>query len=167
LVARGWSDVFRVELQRRKVPHCHSALWVPEDVREEEIRDLWLTCTQETKDSAAVENAVMLKPMVAGSAAWIAYLTCHVGKHKAAQLGWKGKQWGVIGREKFMPYVGFEVNLTASGAKWFARLVRRWARSRYGCRVFTSERGFTRAMDGAALPALVKAACSLGGSEPF
>jgi hypothetical protein len=163
----GWSEVYRVELQRRKVPHCHGALWVPESIDEDDIAELWIKCTKEQNDSAARENAVVLSPMVMGSAAWLAYLTAHVGKHKAAQLGWLGKQWGVIGRERFELVPTEQVEMGPVAARWFARLLRRWARARYGCRVFTSERGFCRAMDGSVLPALIRAACSFGGESPF
>ena len=94
-------------------------------------------------------------------------MCAHIGKSKKAQLGWKGKQWGIINRELFEPIPAIEQEITAGAARWLARLLRRWARSRYGCRVFTSERGFARAMDGAVLPALVRAACLLGGVDPF
>jgi len=165
--ARNWGEAWRVELQRRRVPHAHSALWVPEDVSNEEIRDLWLQCTRESGDPEAVEYAVVFSPSAGNGAGWIAYLCAHMGKCKKVQLGWKGKQWGVINKQLFELVPSYDVELTERGAVWFARLLRRWARARYGCHVFTSARGFARAMDGAVLPALVRAALSFQGGEPF
>jgi hypothetical protein len=87
-----------------------------------------------------------------------------MGKSKAAQLGWKGKQWGVINRHLFELVPAFTVEITTRAATWFARLMRRWARARYGCHVFTSDRGFARAMDGSVLPVLLNGAQLLGGT---
>jgi hypothetical protein len=149
------------------VPHVHSVIWTPESISEEEIRDLWLRCTKESDDPEAVLHAVKLRPEVASSPRWIAYLCAHGAAENRGQLGWKGKQWGIIGRERFVHRPVQEIEVTAMTARWFARLLRRWAFSRYGVRVFTSERGFQRAMDGAAFPLLLKAAQTLGGTIPF
>ncbi len=169
---RGWAEVGRVQLQRfrlgadgvrRRVPHAHSVVWVPEDVSDEQIRNLWLQCSRESDDPAARAHAIMLRAEVGTSPAWVAYVAGHAGREVAAQAGWKGKQWWVINRRLFRAAPGSDVQLTDFSARWFARLVRRWAKSKYGIRVFTSERGFARAMDGAALPSLVRAALLLGG----
>ncbi|MGC1416026.1 MAG: hypothetical protein WA817_12125 [Candidatus Acidiferrum sp.] len=167
---RKWAEPWRVELQKRKTPHAHSALWTPEDVTEDEIRDLWLHCTRESGDPEAVAHAVVFGPASGSGSAWTAYLCSHMGKSKAAQLGWKGKQWGIINRHLFEPVPVFELELTVRAATWFARLVRRWASSRFvdkkgrRLRVFTSDRGFARALDGSVVPRLAQAAQLLGGS---
>lgn len=165
LVRAGWAEVWRVELQRRKVPHVHSVIWVPEDVEDDAIRTLWLRCVREEDDLAAVDNAMMLRPESITSSAWVAYVAGHSGKSKAAQLGWNGKQWGVINKGLFRTTPSYDVDLEPMAARWFARLVRRWFWARYRVKVFASEKGFTRAMDGSAFPALIRAALALGKSR--
>lgn len=167
----GWAETWRVELQRRAVPHVHSVLWLPDGLDPEEAKLLWLRATGETGDEASERYSMQAKPLLSG--AWAAYIAAHAGKHKGAQLGWLGKQWGVIGKARFRRLPGISVELSAKEATWFARFVRRWIRARYGFAVFARDRGFTRLMDGSALPHLAASArrmCSQAADsmvEPF
>lgn len=163
--ARGWAETWRVELQRRKVPHCHSSLWVPAGTDPDEIKKQWLQATGEMLDPDARKNSVMLKPIPCGG--WAAYLAAHTGKHKGVQLGWQGKQWGIINKGLYQRMACAEYTLEAIQATWVARLVRRWVRARYGCKIFAKQTGFTRAMDGAVMPSLVSAVMRMGLLDPF
>lgn len=58
------------------------------------------------------------------------YLVDHESKRKQAQLGWKGRQWGVIGRSRLSHPVE-ESGLDERGRVWLMRLVRRWTRHHY------------------------------------
>lgn len=61
------------------------------------------------------------------------YLVDHESKRKQAQLGWKGRQWGVIGRSRLSHPVE-DSGLDERGRVWFMRLVRRWTKHHYGGR---------------------------------
>ena len=58
------------------------------------------------------------------------YLLDHESKRKQAQLGWKGRQWGVIGRARLTHPVE-DAGLDDAGRVWLMRLIRRWSRHHY------------------------------------
>lgn len=164
---RGWSEVWRVELQPRQggklpVAHAHSVLWLPEGSELGDVRDLWLQCTRETEDEAARKHSVAGHVLPCGG--WASYVAAHSGKHKEEQAGWRGKQWGVIGRHRFQRLPAAMAEVTPDEGRWFTRLLRRWASSRYRdkdgrrLRIWAREQGFNRVMDGSAVPALLTAA---------
>lgn len=151
-----------MELQRRRTPHAHSVLWLPEGVELADARAAWLACTREDKDPEAVKHAVMGKPLPCGG--WASYIAAHAGKDKKAQLGWKGKQWGVINRQKYLRLPGALAEVSPLESRWFTRLLRRWASSRYRdksgrrIKIWAREQGYARVIDGSAIPALLTAA---------
>jgi hypothetical protein len=65
-----------------------------------------------------------------GNEGWLVYLALHAGKHKGQQLGWKGKQWGVIGGERFQRRACHAVDLTDRQRARFQRVMRRVLGSR-------------------------------------
>lgn len=145
---QGWAGVWRVELQRRGVPHIHAAMWLPEDVGWKAVRDLWLSATRQEDDREARRHAVLGKPIPAAKeAGWTVYQALHNGKHKESQLGWRGKQWGVWGRDMFTPRAPLEVReLRPEEEVQFRRFLGRFMRSK-GSRAFIGRAGFTRMMD--------------------
>jgi hypothetical protein len=98
---RGWAGLWRVELQKRKAPHAHVAMWLPAGVSLDDVRTLWLASTGEAKDLHAQEHAVYGRQIPHDEAGWAVYIGLHDGKQKEAQLGWLGKQWGVWNRDQF------------------------------------------------------------------
>lgn len=98
---QGWAGVWRVELQRRKVPHLHVVLWLWPGESVGHVASQWLQSTGEIYDLAAVKHAVRGREIE--SHGWVVYMALHDGKKKEAQLGWQGKQWGVWNRERFEP----------------------------------------------------------------
>jgi hypothetical protein len=95
LMARVWVGIWRVELQRRGAPHLHVAFWLPPGVGLGDVRREWLGSSGESGDEAARRQAVVGREIPADESGWAVYMALHDGKHKAEQLGWKGKQWGV------------------------------------------------------------------------
>jgi len=94
-----WAGLWRVELQRRKAPHAHVAFWLPAGIGHAEVEALWLKCTGEALDAAAVEHAVRSRKILQDASGWAYYMGLHDGKKKEAQLGWVGKQWGIWNRD--------------------------------------------------------------------
>lgn len=106
----GFGVVWRVELQKRKMPHLHCVVWVPKALPEEEkgrqLRWAWMECLPEANRNhfGAWQHAVHVKGPytdIEQSPKWLAYVAAHASKRKKEQLGWKGKQWGIINRERF------------------------------------------------------------------
>lgn len=61
----------------------------------------------------------------------IAYLATHTSKHKQEQLGWTGKQWGIVGQKWLKESVSaFDSALLSDKTRISAfRILRKWARS--------------------------------------
>jgi hypothetical protein len=125
----GWAGVWRVELQKRKAPHAHVAMWVPRGTALGRIADMWLDATGEGSDFAAVEHAVHGRRISHDEAGWAVYLALHDGKHKEAQLGWLGKQWGIWNRAKFVSRDPERFELTPREHGQFLRILRHLDRS--------------------------------------
>lgn len=122
----GWAGVWRVELQRRKAPHAHVAFWLPPSVTLADVSALWLQSTGETQDQAAREHAVDGREIPANETGWAVYMGLHSGKHKASQLGWKGKQWGIWNREAFSERKAVEFIITDRERDLLYRILRKW-----------------------------------------
>ena len=120
VLRRGGCAVWRVELQRRQVPHLHVILWAPEGSK------AYRACMEDWLDrclpdhcrevSGGKLHAVKGGPMPAEDShqvGWFGYLVAHSSKHKAEQLGWKGRPWGIVGRSRFRelePMAEYELN---------------------------------------------------------
>lgn len=109
--------VFRHELQQRKMPHCHmvsyfSPLDLPYRVTDyrdsdlllwlrQRIYQLWQNAIQFKFRGGSVEgfyrSGVVLQ-VLDDLPAIFRYIGDHTSKHKQAQLGYQGKQWGFISR---------------------------------------------------------------------
>lgn len=118
LVRLGCCAVWRVELQRRGVPHLHLIVWGSDPAS---IRHAWLDVWGLVGDAAHEAHAVMIKSPDRDDTAWYAYLAGHTGKHKQDQLGWIGRQWGVWGRSRFRPRRRWRVELPVYQAELFVR----------------------------------------------
>lgn len=98
--------VYRVELQKRKVPHLHlisyhSSSDIPY-LKDDYLR-LWLFSVRHLyggKLSYFSLYGVYLDTQLSSVRA-LQYLSDHSSKSKQAQLGYKGKQWGVWGHDNF------------------------------------------------------------------
>lgn len=149
LTAAVWNG----ELQRRGVPHVHAAVWflpwpspdVQGQERQQEFefvfehRDVWrkgwldsITKPQldgrVVYDRAEYFHAVHMRPIEDNG--WAIYQALHNSKRKREQSGWKGKCWGVIGREFFRRRRPVQLDLSLRQYWVFRRLVSRLLRSR-------------------------------------
>lgn len=111
--------VYRVELQKRGAPHIHAILsmvdgdYLPSGVEPTDdlrlavlqtaISKIWVKSVHDLHHgsvSGFLEHGVLVEPIV-DDGAMFRYLADHATKSKQAQLGYKGKQWGVIGEFKY------------------------------------------------------------------
>lgn len=103
--------VWRIELQTRKQAHWHVVLWAKGEGIETYavvagVAALWRRVVRDTvgpfparTDRGFDLHGVDVKDLSGASATgMIGYLCDHQSKHKQAQLGWQGRQWGVVGR---------------------------------------------------------------------
>lgn len=124
----GACAIWRIELQTRKQPHAHVTVWGPEKEIVEDIFSYWRDCvkllgpvtleslitpdvgkpwvkiwTVETRMNmvGAYDHALSWSWSRDDMAGWWRYICDHSSKKKEAQLGWQGRQWGVIGRVHF------------------------------------------------------------------
>lgn len=118
-VTRSYRDVgmvWRIELQTRvdrRQAHWHAVVWIPEKNGIPAIaRGVMLAATYRkivlARVGALTERTlrgfdrfgVDIKPLDGSTPSGIiTYLCDHATKHKQAQLGWKGRQWGVVNRK--------------------------------------------------------------------
>lgn len=90
--------VWRVELQKRGVPHLHCILWGSETCCED-LRLKWLKVWGVDKDLAHCEHAVCYR---LASGGWYGYMILHNQKHLDGQgNSWAGRQWGVVNAKLF------------------------------------------------------------------
>jgi hypothetical protein len=142
VIRAGFAMIWRVELQRRKQPHVHAVVFVPNDdglacgrfaiVGVSGWWDILEKAGRFTK--GAREHSVTWEKMPIDNLKWWKYLTGHSSKKKAAQLGWKGRQWGVIGRARIVFEKGELIFLTRLQECVLKRAVRRYCRMRRGLR---------------------------------
>ena len=98
IIHQGIPFVWRVELQKRGVPHLHCLLWGGEfscDL----FREQWLKLWGVQGDPSHREHAVMFR--LAGGG-WYGYMILHNQKHMDGQGNeWRGRQWGVVNAKLF------------------------------------------------------------------
>lgn len=141
-----WWTVWRVELQRRRVPHLHAVMWVDvseaEQVQTEDgfepafvgrLRREWLGAAGVgPEDWASWRYGVHARPIEGGRASgWACYVALHHGKAKESQLGWQGRQWGQWCGSLSVARVPVSVGLDRAALVVLARRLRRWSRGRY------------------------------------
>lgn len=115
---RGLPVVWRVELQRRGVPHLHFILWGSEDDCLW-VRDTWLAVWGVADDPDHQAYAVDIRPAGGG---WYTYVVLHQGK-VGDQCGWQGRQWGVVNRKLFHRRACAEYVLSGEQYDYFRRMM--------------------------------------------
>lgn len=111
--------IYRVELQTRGAPHIHALTWIHQEdvaavmgapvapvtaddaqlIAAGHIRAMWLKSVKNLHHGslrAFTRYGVKVEP-IRNAGAMFRYLADHASKHKQAQLGYKGKQWGIVG----------------------------------------------------------------------
>ena len=152
---KGACAIWRIELQTRKQPHAHATVWGPTKESVEDIFGYWRDCvkllgpvtiptlitpdvgkpwvkdwTLETRMNmpGASDHALVWSWSRDDMAGWWRYLCDHTSKKKAAQLGWKGRQWGVVGRVHFQKLRGDFQQLSDAEFARVLRVLRRLSR---------------------------------------
>lgn len=101
--------IFRHELQRRKMPHCHLVVFFSlQDLKgrglldlRREVFDIWLRSLNGFFGGGsllAFSRHGVKVDRLADRDAMFRYISDHASKSKQAQLGYKGKQWGYINK---------------------------------------------------------------------
>lgn len=151
----GACAIWRIELQTRKQPHAHVTVWGPTKEIIEKIFWYWPDCVRSLgpikgdglrvlgSDGRVYEaSSVSHRMGLLGAsdhalswswsrddmAGWWRYLCDHSSKKKEAQLGWQGRQWGVIGRVHFKKLRGIPVWLSDAEFSRVLRFLRRLSR---------------------------------------
>lgn len=108
--------VFRHELQIRRMPHCHCVLYLScRDVDSDLLRlfgSMWLISMSYQSyggDWAGFSrHGVDVQTLTDCTVAY-RYIADHASKHKRSQLGYIGKQWGVLGRSNVVAIIPDEL----------------------------------------------------------
>lgn len=117
--------IYRVELQQRGAPHIHALVWysskdaaaalggcacvplggtVASSLLNVSLGAMWRESVPDLHHGsfhAFVRFGVKVEP-IPDAGAMFRYLADHASKHKQAQLGYKGKQWGIVGRSNLV-----------------------------------------------------------------
>lgn len=144
--------VWRVELQERGQPHVHGIGYAEPSFDLRTVAEAWHTVVESLGPSqksgtlngragtwfyqsrmhmpGAFEHAALVEwDKGTATGKWFRYLADHASKSKQAQLGWKGRQWGIINRRAFSLSSFTAKNLTWAQYWVFMRSMRRLTRS--------------------------------------
>ena len=112
------SMIYRVELQKRGAPHIHALTYLKDGdgdgldapraadsvavaaLLQVDLFHMWSRSVPDLHHGSIegfVERGVKVEP-IPDSGALYRYVCDHTSKHKQAQLGYKGKQWGKVGQ---------------------------------------------------------------------
>lgn len=139
--------VWRVELQTRKQPHVHVVTWLPPDTQDDiksAFLRAWSTSVRRLglvnwtgKDGTVFSGSRMAMPGADVHAVsldtleekddfgWWRYLASHQGKSKQDQLGWTGRNWGILHPEQLEKNSGDVYGLTRHQWFWLRRRLRK------------------------------------------
>ena len=134
----NYSGIYRVELQQRGMPHMHLVMFASTD------KVLFAAAVASAAWRKALEAWTIEDKSIANNwregitARWdeithansFRYLYDHQSKKKQAQLGYKGKQWGIFGR-KWLSNDFDRVPLTENQEERLYKLLRRWSKTFY------------------------------------
>lgn len=104
--------IFRHELQRRRMPHCHLVCWLSSsdalrlDIQNSDdlksfVFNWWRKALQDMRGGSfrSFLNHGVDVSSLDDKLAMFRYISDHASKSKQAQLGYMGKQWGFINRK--------------------------------------------------------------------
>ena len=123
--------IFRIELQQRGAPHLHAIEYCASG-SEAQLGKVWMSqillhqsTPMDTLD-AFIKYGVKRDGLKAkDNTGYYRYLTDHASKHKQAQLGYQGKQWGIVNRSAFVIEKGKTYDLEPDEYRLFVRYFQR------------------------------------------
>lgn len=120
----GIGMIWRVELQKRKIPHLH-CVSVIDSI--DKIGYIWKSWLQSQSEEIQYNEyfAIYGCAIQFCSLGWFRYVAAHAVKHKQSQLGWQGRQWGIFNKEFLNFSSPVEYNLTYRQELYLRRLCRR------------------------------------------
>ena len=147
------SMVYRTELQQRGAPHLHAVVympkdgsWIPQPLKGIEegaeawmkmkLRELWgrvmmrRPWTEKAAKGGFDKRGVFVESLRENKANAMRYVCDHASKRKQAQLGWEGRQWGVIGGKNLVKDEAITHDFSERASLIYARLVSRLIRYR-------------------------------------
>lgn len=139
----GFGLVYRVELQQNGMPHLHCVSYYKtiedcwnvqvqwwESLEEEIYEDEdFGTINLLQRQGSLIHSCILSSPR-SDFYRWFRYLCSHACKVKQVQLGYQGKQWGIVNRNCFKPCDFIDYDLSD---KEFYTLLR-WIRKLTKCR---------------------------------
>lgn len=151
------SGVWRIELQKRQVPHLHIIGFGNDINAVSEYAKCWFDAVDFLKDFNGIPLTFSEGFLIYGfvckfvkSENWFKYLASHTSKHKECQIGWQGRQWGVFNRSLLHFHKSENVRLTDKESVLITRILRR----------MTGFRGFNKDLIGSlqlfVKPAIIK-----------
>ena len=153
LLYHGIGGVWRVELQKRKVPHLHCIMWLPGEIRCAQVVMTWMKATKQVNDKAAFHgcHAQLIK-----DEGWLVYCSLH--NAKLSQTGWQGKQWGVWNKQLFQKRPGLRYTLDDARHAIFLRRLRAYSRKAGGrkTRYMSKGHNFRRVIKGSTVEQLLR-----------
>lgn len=103
--------IFRHELQKRKIPHCHIIFYLSKldgyssEEFQSQIKYLWFNSLQGNLYGGSLRSftkyGVKIDSLEDNNLSLFRYISDHTSKSKQAQLGYQGKQWGIINNKAF------------------------------------------------------------------
>lgn len=130
--------IYRVELQTRGFPHLHMICFFSKEDRflSDEMMILWwkhgFMNLRDGSLDGYVRKGVKIDELNINARRLLMYLCDHTSKRKQAQLGWKGRQWGIINRRnlRWRPYEFLPPFSSARSEAYFWRLIHMLSRYR-------------------------------------
>lgn len=130
--------VYRVELQQRGMPHIHAVCFFsPGETFDagKIITMWWKNGFRDLRDGSLagyIKYGVKCEMMGSNVVRLVQYLCDHASKRKQAQMGWEGRQWGIIGSKNLRerPRTELPPFPTARAEGYFWRLIHRLTRYR-------------------------------------
>lgn len=122
----AWSMVWRLEYQKRGVPHLHLLIWGVRFEHKEWLKKTWHRITGETSDDHERVGA-WVERMPRGSKL-SSYVAKYMAKDGGIPDGWQGRVWGVRGR-KHLPVAPVDYVMSIPWSKALAlqeHVMREW-----------------------------------------
>lgn len=139
---RKLGAIWRVELQRHNMPHLHMIATCQRVEDGFTYWSSWVDACDKTLDQEGLpitshkgflEYAVRVR-LVRDKFRWMPYLIGHTSKHKHAQLGWQGRQWGVFNRSH-LSFQSLDTGDILRCSDKVGQIVMRTIRRRYSQRI--------------------------------